>query len=62
LLRENVARLAVTVLLMWQWRGIDFVVWNGHNQMLRVAMWTLFAIGCPSRSHQIFDKSCIPIV
>jgi len=36
---------AVTVLLMWQWRGIDIVIWDAHNPLLRGALWTLFVIG-----------------
>jgi len=35
----------VTILLMWQWRGIDVVVWNVQTPLLRTAMWTLFAMG-----------------
>ena len=36
---------AVTFLLMWQWRGIDQVVWNAQHPMLRGFLWGLFAIG-----------------
>jgi methanethiol S-methyltransferase len=36
---------AVTFLLMWQWRGIDQVVWNAEHPMLRGLLWGLFAIG-----------------
>jgi protein-S-isoprenylcysteine O-methyltransferase Ste14 len=36
---------AVTVLLMWQWRGIDYVIWNAQHPMLRGLLWGLFAIG-----------------
>jgi protein-S-isoprenylcysteine O-methyltransferase Ste14 len=36
---------AVTVLLMWQWRGIDIVVWDAHNPLLRGALWALFVVG-----------------
>jgi methanethiol S-methyltransferase len=36
---------AVTILLMWQWRGIDQVVWNAQHPMLRGFLWGLFAIG-----------------
>jgi protein-S-isoprenylcysteine O-methyltransferase Ste14 len=35
----------VTILLMWQWRGIDTVVWEIQAPALRTAMWALFAIG-----------------
>jgi methanethiol S-methyltransferase len=36
---------AVTILLMWQWQGIDDVVWNAQHPMLRGSLWGLFAIG-----------------
>jgi protein-S-isoprenylcysteine O-methyltransferase Ste14 len=36
---------AVTILLMWQWRGIDGTVWNAQNPLLRGFLWSLFAIG-----------------
>ena len=36
---------AVTFLLMWQWRGIDQVVWDAHHPMFRGLLWVLFAIG-----------------
>lgn len=35
----------VTILLMWQWRGINTVVWEIQTPALRTAMWVLFAIG-----------------
>ena len=35
----------VTVLLMWQWRGIDVVLWDVQQPVLRAALWALFAIG-----------------
>src|SRR5262249_37345819 len=35
----------VTVLLMWQWRGIDIVLWNIETPILRAAIWTLFVVG-----------------
>jgi methanethiol S-methyltransferase len=35
----------VTILLMWQWRGLDHVVWNAHNPTLRGMLWALFAVG-----------------
>lgn len=35
----------VTVVLMWQWRSIDLVVWNVETPMLRAGLWGLFAIG-----------------
>jgi methanethiol S-methyltransferase len=34
-----------TILLMWQWRGIDQVVWNAQHSVLRGCMWGLFLIG-----------------
>jgi protein-S-isoprenylcysteine O-methyltransferase Ste14 len=36
---------AVTILLMWQWQGIDRVVWDAESPMLRGFLWGLFAIG-----------------
>jgi protein-S-isoprenylcysteine O-methyltransferase Ste14 len=36
---------AVTFLLMWQWRGIDQLVWDAQGSLLRGALWGLFAIG-----------------
>ena len=36
---------AVTILLMWQWRGIDHVVWNVEQPLLRGLLWALFAVG-----------------
>jgi protein-S-isoprenylcysteine O-methyltransferase Ste14 len=36
---------AVTALLVWQWRGIDGVIWDIQQPVLRTAMWGLFAIG-----------------
>jgi protein-S-isoprenylcysteine O-methyltransferase Ste14 len=35
----------VTIVLMWQWRAIDIVVWNAENPLLRGLMWCLFATG-----------------
>ena len=35
----------VTILLMWQWRGIDYVVWNAQHPLLRGFLWGLFTIG-----------------
>src|SRR5687767_5866044 len=35
----------VTILLMWQWRGIDVVVWDAESPMLRGFLWSLFAAG-----------------
>ncbi len=36
---------AVTFLLLWQWRGIDQIVWDVQQPMLRGFLWGLFAIG-----------------
>jgi protein-S-isoprenylcysteine O-methyltransferase Ste14 len=36
---------AVTVLLMWQWRGIDVVMWEVQQPIARAALWALFAVG-----------------
>jgi methanethiol S-methyltransferase len=35
----------VVILLMWQWRGIDTVVWDVQQPVLRVALWALFVVG-----------------
>ncbi|MGD9645075.1 MAG: methanethiol S-methyltransferase [Pirellulales bacterium] len=35
----------VTFVLMWQWRGLDAVVWDVQSSVGRVAMWGLFAFG-----------------
>jgi protein-S-isoprenylcysteine O-methyltransferase Ste14 len=35
----------VTYLLMWQWRGIDQVVWNVEQPLPRIFLWGLFAVG-----------------
>ena len=35
----------VTFVLMWQWRGIDVVVWDVQQPLLRTALWGVFAIG-----------------
>jgi protein-S-isoprenylcysteine O-methyltransferase Ste14 len=35
----------VTGLLVWQWRGIDTIVWDVHQPVLRTAIWVLFAAG-----------------
>ena len=39
------ASCIVSFLLMWQWRGIDHVVWNVQQPLLRSLLWGLFAIG-----------------
>lgn len=35
----------LTILLMWQWRGIQPIVWDVQQPILRTAMWGLFAFG-----------------
>jgi protein-S-isoprenylcysteine O-methyltransferase Ste14 len=35
----------VVILLMWQWRGIDAVVWDFQNPVVRGVLWALFAAG-----------------
>jgi protein-S-isoprenylcysteine O-methyltransferase Ste14 len=36
---------AVTFLVMWQWRGIDQVVWDIQHPILRGLLWGAFATG-----------------
>ena len=36
---------AVTLLLVWQWRPINAVVWNAEQPVVRGLLWTLFAAG-----------------
>jgi methanethiol S-methyltransferase len=35
----------VTIVLMWQWRGIDTVVWNVQQPLVRGLLWSLFVCG-----------------
>jgi protein-S-isoprenylcysteine O-methyltransferase Ste14 len=35
----------VTIFLMWQWRGIDKVVWDVQQPALRAVVWGVFAAG-----------------
>jgi protein-S-isoprenylcysteine O-methyltransferase Ste14 len=35
----------VVMLLMWQWRGIDVIVWDVRQPVMRAALWGLFAVG-----------------
>jgi protein-S-isoprenylcysteine O-methyltransferase Ste14 len=35
----------VSLVLMWQWRTIDTVVWDVQSPLPRAALWTLFAVG-----------------
>jgi protein-S-isoprenylcysteine O-methyltransferase Ste14 len=39
------ASTAALVLLMWAWQGIDVVVWNLQQPVLRTIAWGLFAAG-----------------
>ncbi|MEQ8847455.1 methanethiol S-methyltransferase [Botrimarina sp.] len=39
------ASCVVTILLMWQWRTIDPVVWDLASPALRAVVWTVFAVG-----------------
>ena len=39
------ASFIVTAVLMWQWRGIDIVIWDIQLPALCAAVWTLFAAG-----------------
>jgi protein-S-isoprenylcysteine O-methyltransferase Ste14 len=39
------ASCVVLALLMWAWRGIDVVVWNLEQPLLRGIAWALFAAG-----------------
>ncbi|HEY2895470.1 MAG TPA: isoprenylcysteine carboxylmethyltransferase family protein [Pirellulales bacterium] len=34
-----------TIFLMWQWRGIDGIVWDVQQPALRTGLWALFAFG-----------------
>jgi protein-S-isoprenylcysteine O-methyltransferase Ste14 len=36
---------AVTLVLIWQWRPIDAVVWNATHPVARGVLWALFAAG-----------------
>jgi protein-S-isoprenylcysteine O-methyltransferase Ste14 len=36
---------AVVLLLIWQWRGLDAVLWNVDNTTARGLLWGLFAVG-----------------
>jgi methanethiol S-methyltransferase len=35
----------VTILLIWQWRGMDTIVWDVQQPALRAVIWGLFAAG-----------------
>jgi methanethiol S-methyltransferase len=39
------AACIVTIVLMWQWRGIDLTVWDVRQPFLRGLLWGLFAVG-----------------
>jgi protein-S-isoprenylcysteine O-methyltransferase Ste14 len=36
----------LTLLLMWQWQGVDVVVWDVQHPVGRGLLWVLFAAGC----------------
>jgi methanethiol S-methyltransferase len=36
---------AVVILLMWQWRSLDFVIWDVKHPLGRGLLWFLFAAG-----------------
>ncbi len=36
---------AATILLMWQWRPIDALVWDAEQPIVRGMLWSLFAAG-----------------
>ncbi len=36
---------AATILLMWQWRPMDAIVWHAEHPALRGLLWLLFAVG-----------------
>jgi methanethiol S-methyltransferase len=35
----------VTIIVMWQWRGIESVVWDVEQPIARGVLWALFAVG-----------------
>jgi protein-S-isoprenylcysteine O-methyltransferase Ste14 len=35
----------VTIVLMWQWRAIDFTIWNVEQPIMRGFLWGLFVLG-----------------
>lgn len=35
----------VTFFLMWQWRGLDAVIWDVQDPVFRPVLWGLFALG-----------------
>jgi methanethiol S-methyltransferase len=39
------ATCAALILLMWQWQGIDRVIWQIDTPALRAVLWTLFGSG-----------------
>jgi len=36
---------AALILLFWQWRPMTGIVWDAENELLRNAIWALFALG-----------------
>lgn len=39
------ASCLVTIVLMWQWQGIESIIWNVQNPHFRTLMWGLFTAG-----------------
>jgi protein-S-isoprenylcysteine O-methyltransferase Ste14 len=39
------ASCLVTLLLIWQWQGVDMVIWNVTSPVGRAVLWGLFALG-----------------
>jgi len=39
-----IANLAM-ILLLWQWRSVDIIVWDLHQPVLRAAVWVVFGAG-----------------
>ena len=39
------ATCAALILLMWQWQGIDRVIWQVDTPILRAVIWILFGLG-----------------
>jgi protein-S-isoprenylcysteine O-methyltransferase Ste14 len=40
-----IASSAVTILLMWQWRALDLIVWDVQHPVARGLLYGLFAVG-----------------
>jgi protein-S-isoprenylcysteine O-methyltransferase Ste14 len=35
----------VTIVLMWQWRAVDYTIWTVEQPLARAVLWGLFALG-----------------